>query len=60
MSAQVIHDASITVPLGGRALDATGIVRDVELSTALRAAINALAVAARDLRAQARLFIAAT
>ena len=60
MSAQVIRDASITVPLNGRALDADGIVRDVELSTALRSAINALAVAARDLRAQARLFVAAT
>ena len=60
MSAHVIRDASITVPLGGRALDATGIVQDVELSTALRAAIHALAVATRDLRAQARLFAAAT
>ncbi len=47
MSAQVIADASITVPLDGRKLDASGIVADAELSTALRSAIEALAGAAR-------------
>ncbi len=50
MSAQVILDASITLSLDGRALDTNGIVGDAELSTALRSAIEALAVAARDAR----------
>jgi hypothetical protein len=36
-------DASITGSLNGRALDANGIVRDGELSAALRAAVHALA-----------------
>jgi chromate reductase, NAD(P)H dehydrogenase (quinone) len=47
MSAHVIVEASITVPLDGRRLDANGIVWDAELSTALRSAIEALAGAAR-------------
>ena len=47
MSAHVIVEASITVPLDGRRLDANGIVGDAELSTALRSAIEALAGAAR-------------
>jgi chromate reductase len=47
MSAQVIVDASITVPLDGRRLDASGIVADAKLSTTLRSAIEALAAAAR-------------
>ena len=51
MSAHVIREASITVPLDGRALDENGIVGDAELSTALRSAIDALVVAARDARA---------
>ena len=46
MSAHVIVEASITVPLDGRRLDANGIVEDAELSTALRSAIEALAGAA--------------
>ena len=50
MSAQVILDASITLSLDGRRLDTNGIVGDVELSTALRSAIEALANAARDAR----------
>jgi chromate reductase len=50
MSAQVILDASITLSLDGRTLDANGIVGDAELSTALRSAIEALAIAARDAR----------
>jgi chromate reductase, NAD(P)H dehydrogenase (quinone) len=50
MSAHVIVDASITVPLDGRRLDANGIVEDAELSTALRSAIEALAGAARVTR----------
>jgi NAD(P)H-dependent FMN reductase len=48
MSASVILDASITVPLDGRELDANGIVGDAALSAALRSAIGALACAARE------------
>jgi NAD(P)H-dependent FMN reductase len=51
MSAHVIPEASITVPLDGRALNENGIVGDAELSTALRSAIDVLVVAARDARA---------
>ena len=50
MSAQVIVEASITIPLDGRRLDANGIVYDAELSTALRSAIESLADAARVTR----------
>jgi chromate reductase len=46
MSARPIPEASITVPLAGRKLDASGIVADEDLSTALRCAISALADAA--------------
>ena len=46
MSARVIPDASITVSLEGRALDANGIVADVARSNALRSALEALANAA--------------
>jgi NAD(P)H-dependent FMN reductase len=42
MSARVIQAASITVGLTGRNLDASGIVADAELSSALRSAIVAL------------------
>jgi NAD(P)H-dependent FMN reductase len=48
MSAHVILEASITVPLDGKALDSNGIVGDDQFSTALRSAIDALARAARD------------
>jgi chromate reductase, NAD(P)H dehydrogenase (quinone) len=51
MSAHVIVEASITVPLDGKRLDANGIVEDAELSRLLTSAIEALAVAARDARA---------
>jgi len=51
MSARVIVDASITIPLDGRGLDANGIVGDAELSTALRSAIEALVFAALDAQA---------
>lgn len=50
MAAQVIPGASVTIPLGGRALDADGIVADAGLSAALRTAIEALAAAAREMR----------
>lgn len=45
MSARVIAAASITVPLDGKALDTGGIVRDADLSTTLRSALEALALA---------------
>jgi chromate reductase len=48
MSAHVIRDASITISLEGKALDAMGIIRNAELSTALTSAIDALARAARQ------------
>jgi len=48
--ANVIVEASITVPLDGRRLDANLIVEDAGLSTALRAAMTALAGAARVTR----------
>jgi len=51
MSAHVILEASITVPLDGKTLDANGIVGDAQFSTALRSAIDALAFAARDTHA---------
>jgi chromate reductase len=48
MSAHVIRDASITIPLDGRGLDTNGIVGDRDLSTALTSAIEALARAAQQ------------
>ena len=50
MSAHLILDASITVSLDGKALDANGIVGDAERSTALKSALEALARAAREAR----------
>jgi hypothetical protein len=46
MSAGIVPEASIAVPLQGRTLDANGIAADAELSTALKRAVEALAVAA--------------
>jgi NAD(P)H-dependent FMN reductase len=48
MSAHVIPEASVTVSLEGRTLDANGIVGDAERSSALTSAIDALAGAARS------------
>lgn len=48
MSAQIVPGASITVPVQGRGLDATGIAADSGLSAALGAAVEALASAARS------------
>jgi chromate reductase, NAD(P)H dehydrogenase (quinone) len=45
MSARVIPDASITIALQGRALDADGIASDSELAAWVRSAIDALAAA---------------
>lgn len=42
MSARLIPPASITLPLLGRGLDASGIVADPDLSASLRAAVVAL------------------
>lgn len=42
MSGLIVKDASITLPLLGRNLDAAGIVADPELSSMLRAALDAL------------------
>jgi len=49
MSAQVVPEASITLPLQGRSLDALAIVEDPVLAAALRSAIDALTAAARTL-----------
>jgi chromate reductase len=51
MSARVILDASITVSLGGRMLDADGIVADAAIASALRSAIYVLACDSREARA---------
>jgi hypothetical protein len=50
MSTRIIRDASIIVPVQGRHLDAVAIAGDAELSTLLRAAIEALIVAVRERR----------
>ena len=50
MSARLVPAASTTLPLQGRGLDAAAIVADVELASALRSAIDALAAAARETR----------
>jgi chromate reductase, NAD(P)H dehydrogenase (quinone) len=46
MSARVILDASITIPVQGRPLDADGIAGDSGLSTLLRSSLETLAEAA--------------
>ena len=51
MSARVILDASITIPVQGRVLDASGIAADTGLATLLRSAIETLADAVREKRA---------
>jgi chromate reductase len=50
MSAEIIEDASITLPLLGRNLDAQGIVADAELSAQILSALQALkrAIAPED------------
>ena len=42
MSARVVNEACITVPVAGRGLDDTGIVADAELSAVLLRAVEAL------------------
>ena len=46
MSASVIRDASITLPLDGRAADAEAIAVDPSFSVPIRAALEQLAAAA--------------
>jgi chromate reductase len=48
MSARVILDASLTIPVQGQGVDASGIVTDTGLSRLLRSAIEALADATHD------------
>ena len=50
MSARVIGEASITLSLQGRTLDAVGMAGDLALRTSLTRALDALARAARDRR----------
>jgi chromate reductase len=50
MSARVLLDASITVPLGGRTPDAESIAADKDLAAPLRCAIAVLAAEAREAR----------
>ena len=54
MAARVIIEASVTISLDGKLVDADGIVRDLGLSRALRAGIDALVTASRQsLKSQA-------
>jgi chromate reductase len=45
MSAAIVDDACITLPIAGRRLDAEGIAADTELSAAIRNALDTLAAA---------------
>lgn len=48
MSGWIVQDASITVPLLGRNLDAAAIIADPDLSSMLRGALGAFALAIRQ------------
>jgi NAD(P)H-dependent FMN reductase len=50
MSATIVDGASIDIPVGGRQLDATGIVADQDLSQRLRSALAAMTEAAMTLK----------
>jgi hypothetical protein len=50
MSARLVPEASVTVPLSGRTLDATGILSDPALAAPLQSSLLALADAARVVR----------
>ena len=50
MSARIVTEASITVPLRGRDLDVAGIVSQPEWSSAVRAALTAFARAIETYR----------
>lgn len=53
MSAVVVEDACIAVPLAGRPLDEDGIVADAEIASLVRGAIASLAARAESARALA-------
>ena len=46
MSARVIVEATVTLPLGAKQLDVAGLLADGGITTALRAGLNALAAVA--------------
>jgi chromate reductase, NAD(P)H dehydrogenase (quinone) len=48
MSARVVDDASVTIPLDGSKLDAAGIAQDPHLSRILKSSLTALARVARS------------
>jgi hypothetical protein len=50
MSARVIPEASITVPVPGNTVDAAAITADGDLAPLIRSALDALATAAREKR----------
>jgi NAD(P)H-dependent FMN reductase len=52
MSARIVEEASITVPLRGSRLDEHGIVSHPEISTALIESLRALQIAAGRIRAE--------
>jgi NAD(P)H-dependent FMN reductase len=53
MAGRIVPEASITVSLLGKNLDATGIVDDTEISSKLQAAIGAFATAIEQFRSKA-------
>ena len=54
MAARVVAEASVTVPLLGKQLDAAGIAAHPEISSVLRAALAAYARAIEARRAEKR------
>jgi chromate reductase, NAD(P)H dehydrogenase (quinone) len=53
MTARIVAEASVTIPMLGKSLDAAGVVADPELSVALRSAIEALVLAVQTGRTDA-------
>jgi chromate reductase len=54
MSAQLVPEASVTIPLSGRRLDASGILSDPVLAGSLQSALEMLVRAARATRSSGR------
>ena len=52
MAGQLIPEASITVSLLGKNLDATGIITDSEVSSEVQSAITAFVTAIEQLRSK--------
>jgi NAD(P)H-dependent FMN reductase len=52
MAGRIVPEASITVPLLGRNLDAAGIIADTEISSQVQAAIGAFAIAIEQFRSK--------